>query len=224
MKAPKRLAKIESLPGQPFPIGPTLTEAGTNFCLFSKHADTVELLLFNHEDDDSPAVTILLDPRRNKTYHYWHVFIPGIRSGQLFGYRIGGPHDETKGHRFNPDHVVLDPYCKAIAKSKSRKNVPLKSVVCDLKTYDWGQDHHPRRPFAQTVIYEMHVAGFTKNPNSGVSKPGTYAGLIEKIPYLKELGISAVELLPVFQFDDHALKPGLRNYWGYIFLCRASRV
>lgn len=211
----QRSIKPEIQNGKPFPIGPTLTQGGVNFCLFSKHAETVDLLLYSKPNDKTPSLIISLDPEVNKTYHYWHVFVPGIGAGQLFGYLISGPHDEAKGHRFNPENVLLDPYAKANILPRLRNGTPFKSMVCDLKAYNWQEDQHPRHPFAQTVIYEMHVAGFTKNPNSGVTKPGTYSGLIEKIPYLKELGITAVELLPVFQFDHHAMQPGLTNYWGY---------
>ncbi len=214
--------------GHSFPIGTSITDEGVNFCLFSKNAQRVDLLLYDHAEAMVPAQVIPLDPRKNKTYHYWHVMIPGLKAGQHYAYRVSGSHDISRGHRFNPEHVLLDPYAKAVAipkekKSKSKEKegvnltVPLKGVVCNLTQYDWENDQHPRRPFAQTVIYEMHVAGFTKNPNSGVTpdKRGTYAGLIEKIPYLVELGITAVELLPVFLFDNRFAMDRHGNYWGY---------
>jgi len=214
--------------GQSFPIGPMLISEGVNFCLFSKNAEQVDLLLFDNVEDVAPKEVISLDPSKNQTYHYWHVFVPSIRSGQLYGYRVIGPNDPSQGHRFDSEKILLDPYSKSVAFPKDFKrgsftnagklNVPsLKSVVCDLKSYDWNGDQHPRHPFAQTVIYEMHVGGFTKNPNSGIAKElrGTYRGLIEKIPYLVELGVPAVELLPVFQFDPQDCPDGLVNYWGY---------
>ncbi len=217
----------ELLTGKGFPIGATLTEEGVNFCLFSKNAQGVDLMLFDNAEAITPVEVIHLDPRKNKTYHYWHVLVKGIHAGQLYGYRVSGPNDPLRGHRFDQEHILLDPYGKAVAipVAKTSKTItkkgtvflpPLKSVVCDLSVYNWGNDHHPRTPFNQTVIYEMHVAGFTKNPNSGVTpeKRGTYAGLIEKIPYLVELGITAVELLPVFLFDNQSAN-GLPNYWGY---------
>ncbi len=197
---------------------------GVNFSLFSRNARRVELLLFRAPGDKEPSRTISLDPFSNRTYHYWHVFVPGVEAGQLYAFRVDGTHDVTKGHRFNPNLVLLDPYAKAVSFPNGRTlrnhqtgGVPLKSVVCDMSQYDWEDDQHPRRSFAQTVIYEMHVAGFTKHPNSGVlpSKRGTFAGLIEKIPYLVDLGVNAVELLPVFQFDDTATPDGRKNYWGY---------
>ena len=217
-----------SLIGQSFPIGPTLSREGANFCLFSKNADRVELLLFDKVDDIVPKRVIALDPAVNRTYHYWHVFVPSLKSGQLYGYRITGPNDPSRGHRFDPDKILLDPYAKAVAIPKKfnrgsfcikgKLNVPsLKSVLCNLADYDWENDQRPCRAFAQTVIYEMHVGGFTKNPNSKVAKEkrGTFCGLIEKIPYLVDLGITAVELLPVFQFDPQDCPDGLVNYWGY---------
>jgi isoamylase len=217
-----------SLIGQSFPIGPTLNSEGANFCLFSKNANQVELLLFDKVDDVVPAQVISLDAGVNRTYHYWHVFVPSLKSGQLYGYRVTGPNDPSQGHRFDPDKILLDPYAKVVALPKNfnrgsfcikgNVNVPsLKSVLCNLSNYDWGNDKHPSRSFGQTVIYEMHVGGFTKNPNSKVvkEKQGTFCGLIEKIPYLVDLGATAVELLPVFQFDPHDCPDGLVNYWGY---------
>lgn len=214
--------------GQSFPIGPSLTPEGVNFCLFSKHAIKVELLFFDHKDDIAPSHTFILDPLKNRTYFYWHIFIGGIMAGQLYGYRVYGPFDPQNGHRFDSSKILLDPYAKAIAfpelfdrKALSIYEKPdapsLKSVIADLNQYDWEGDFHPRKAFSSTVIYEMHVGGFTKNPNSRVApeKRGTFAGLIEKIPYLVELGITAVELLPVFQFDVQDAPEGKTNYWGY---------
>jgi isoamylase len=216
------------MPGHSFPIGSTVSKEGVNFCLFSKNAQGVDLLLFDSDEAIAPAQVIPLDSKKNKTYHYWHVFIPGLKAGQLYGYRVSGPHDHSRGHHFDPDLTLLDPYAKAVTMPKQKKiktttktgaiiMPSMKSVVTDLSLYNWENDHHPRREFAQTVIYEMHVAGFTKNPNSGVTPKnrGTYAGLIEKIPYLVELGITAVELLPVFLFDNRFAHDGLGNYWGY---------
>ena len=214
--------------GDSFPIGSTLKEDGVNFCLFSKNAQRVDLLLFDNPEAIAPSHVIPLDPRKNKTYHYWHVMVPGLKAGQLYGYRVNGPHDHMRGHHFDADLILLDPYAKAVAMPKQKKiksttktgaiiTPSMKSVVCDLSLYDWENDQHPRKSFAQTVIYEMHVAGFTKHPNSGVTPKyrGTYAGLIEKIPYLVELGITAVELLPVFLFDNRFEQDGRGNYWGY---------
>jgi isoamylase len=169
-----------------------------------------------------------LDARRHRSYHYWHVFVPGIGPGQIYGYRASGPFDPEHGLRFDPDKVLLDPYGRAVAvpegysRDMASQHGPnsasaMKSVVVDPSRYDWEGDVPLQRPFATTVIYEMHVAGFTRHPNSGIAAElrGTYAGLIEKIPYLQDLGITAVELLPIFQFDQQDCPPGLVNYWGY---------
>ncbi len=164
----------------------------------------------------------------NRTYHYWHVFVPGLRQGQLYGYRVDGPWDPASGLRFDPGKVLLDPYGRGVAVpagySRDAARLPgdnasaaMKSVVVDSTDYDWEGDHPLCHPSARTIIYEMHVRGFTRHPSSGLSteKRGTYAGLIEKIPYLQQLGISAVELLPVFQFDGQDAPRGLVNCWGY---------
>ncbi|MBI5571292.1 MAG: glycogen debranching protein GlgX [Desulfomonile tiedjei] len=214
--------------GKSYPLGATVYPDGVNFSVFSKHAEVVELLLFDRVDEPKPARVIRLDPAKNKTYHYWHVFVPDIAAGQLYGYRAIGPFEPRRGLRFDRDKVLLDPYSRAVvvpenfsrpAASEPGDNAAtaMKSVVADPRMYDWEGDTQLRTPFARTVIYEMHVAGFTRHPNSGLSseKRGTYAGLIEKIPYLQNLGITAVELLPVFQFDEHDAPLGLTNYWGY---------
>lgn len=208
--------------GLPYPIGTRCRDGGVNFCLFSRNARRVELLLYRTENDVDPYRVIMLDPIYHRTYHYWHIFVPGLQPGQLYTYRVDGLHDPAQGHRFDPNIPLLDPYARAVVFPKQRRpgngsGVPWKSVVCNLSTFDWGDDAHPRTAFSQTVIYEMHVAGFTKHPNSGVApnKRGTYAGLIEKIPYLVDVGITAVEFLPVFQYDDHPHAHGRKDYWGY---------
>ncbi|MGD1920288.1 MAG: glycogen debranching protein GlgX, partial [Pleurocapsa sp.] len=201
---------------------------GVNFCVFSENARAIRLLLFNSPDAKQPTEIIRLDPKINKTFYYWHVFVPGLKPGQIYAYRANGKFAPKQGQRFDNTKVLLDPYARAIvgeevydrtAASQPGDNsaTALKGVVLDSSLYDWEGDRHPRIPYARSVIYEMHVGGFTRNPNSGVSesKRGTYAGLVEKIPYLKELGITAVELLPVHQFDPQDVRPGLKNYWGY---------
>ncbi|MGY6520606.1 MAG: glycogen debranching protein GlgX [Mongoliitalea sp.] len=221
-------SRFVALQGQSFPIGPTLTEDGVNFCIFSKNATLVELLIFNHINEVYPAEVFTLNPKYNKTYHYWHIFLEGAYEGLIYAFRIHGPYEPHKGHLFDSSKVILDPYAKAVVipeKYDRKEHTKLgkgglhsmKNVVVDITNYDWEGDTHPRTPFSRTVIYEMHVGGFTKNPNSGVSpeKRGTFAGLIEKIPYLKELGVTAVELLPIFQFDKQDAPPGMINYWGY---------
>lgn len=219
---------IDPFESKCFPLGPTVYEDGVNFSVFSKNAAMVELLLFERVDDAVPLRVIRLDAERNRTYHYWHTFVPGLAAGQIYGWRVHGPFEPERGLRFDAGKVLLDPYGKAVAvpEGYSRKAASeegdntaaaMKSVVADLDDYDWEGDTLLMHPFSATVIYETHVAGLTRNPNSGVAIEirGTYAGLIEKIPYLKELGITAVELLPVFQFDEQDAPAGRTNYWGY---------
>jgi isoamylase len=214
--------------GRSAPLGATVTCGGVNFSVFSRNASGIDLLLFDHEDDGCSSHVIRLDPTTNRTYHYWHVFVPGLRVGQLYGYRVYGEFDPAKGLRFDPTKVLLDPYGRGVAvprnysrEAASREGdnatTAMKSVVVDTSLYDWEGDTPLRRPSSQTIVYEMHVKGFTRHPNSGVpeSTRGTYAGLIEKIPYLQDLGITAVELLPVYQFDPQDCSPGRVNYWGY---------
>jgi len=210
------------------PLGATIADGGANFSVFSRNASGVELLFFDRTDDAKPARVVRLDPVTNRTYHYWHVFVPGVRPGQIYGYRVDGPSDPASGMRFDPFKVLLDPYGRGVVVPKrySREAarmegdnaaMAMKSVVVDPGTYDWEGDTPLKRPSARTVIYEMHVRGFTRHPDSGVAAKtrGTFAGLIEKIPYLQQLGITAVELMPVFQFDAQHAPTGLVNYWGY---------
>jgi isoamylase len=214
--------------GRAAPLGATVSPDGVNFSVFSRGATAVELLLFDQEGDGQPANVIRFDPVNNRTYHYWHVFVPNIRAGQLYGYRFHGPFDPSAGMRFDPEKLLLDPYGRAVMVPKAYNRTAalgrgehittaMKSVVVDPTAYDWEGDMPLRRPAARTIVYEMHVRGFTRHPNSGVDEKtrGTYSGLIEKIPYLKELGVTAVELLPVFQFDAQDCPPGVVNYWGY---------
>jgi isoamylase len=214
--------------GSSAPLGATVYPGGVNFSVFSKSATLMELLLFDNENAAQSAKVVRLDANRHRTYHYWHVFVPNLKPGQVYGYRAHGPFAPERGFRFDGKKVLLDPYGLAVVfpdgynrKAASRPGdnaaVAMKSVVADPARYDWEGDLPLRRPFAETVIYELHVRGFTCHPRSGVAsvKSGTYAGLIEKIPYLKDLGITAVELLPVFQFDPQDAPSGRVNYWGY---------
>jgi len=214
--------------GSSDPLGATCYKEGVNFSIFSKNARQIDLLLFDHADDKKPSRVISLDPEVNRTFYYWHIFVPEIEHGQLYGYRAYGPENPTPGDMFDENKLLIDPYARALSgyNSYSRRAskdpgnnyaYALKSVVIDPDIFDWEGDLPIQRPYSTSIIYELHVGGFTKNPNSGVhkSKCGTYLGLIEKIPYLKDLGITAVELMPVQFFDDQDAQPGLSNYWGY---------
>jgi len=219
--------------GEPHPLGVEVSKDGVNFSLFSRSARSVELLLFEHFDDEAPAQAIRLDGRHNRTFSYWHVFVHGAREGLLYAYRVHGPHEPAHGHRFNANKVLLDPYARGIVYQSKRTHVDachpqdnvrtaMKGLVVDPSHFDWGGVEAPRIDATDRIIYEVHVRGFTKHVSSGVEEPGTFSGFIAKIPYLKALGVTTVELLPVFQFDEHDVpfihpKTGapLRNYWGY---------
>lgn len=220
--------KINNPAGRPYPLGSILRPGGANFSVYANNAKAVELLLFADLDSETPDRIVALEPINNCTFHYWHVYVPKVHAGQLYAYRVQGLHAPERGLRFDPDKLLLDPYARGIAVNPAydRKTASLpgstlgtamKSVVVDYRGYDWEGDAPLRTPFRDTVIYEMHVRGFTCHPNSKVSPQnrGTYAGLIEKIPYLKDLGVTAVELLPVFQYDTQDAPDGLSNYWGY---------
>ena len=187
-----------TLHGHSFPIGATLTHGGVNFSVFSKHAEHMELLLFASADAPTPSETIVLDRKKNRTYHYWHVFVDGIKAGQHYAWRADGPRDPANGLLFDGTKTLLDPYGRAVAYPKTFSRAAaaqpgdnsasaLRSVIVDASTYDWEDDAPPRVSFRRTIVYELHVRGFTKHASSGVapSKAGTFAGLIEKIPYLK---------------------------------------
>jgi len=201
---------------------------GVNFAIYSKSAECLELLLFDAAADPAPARVIRLDPAQHRTSHYWHVHVAGIGAGQVYGWRAHGPFEPERGLRFDGNKVLLDPYARAVLMNGSYDRrtatspgdncaAALRGVVVDSRSYDWEDDEPLHRPYGETVIYELHVGGFTRHPSSGVApdKRGTYAGLIEKIPYLRELGVTAVELLPVQQFDPLDAVPGRINYWGY---------
>ncbi len=214
--------------GNSYPLGATVEAAGVNFCIYSQHATGIDLLLYASPEAPYPEHTIHLHPSYHRSFNYWHAFVKGIRAGQVYAYRATGPYAPKQGHRFDPAKVLLDPYGRAVvgqalydrqAACYPGENSPyaLRNVVVDLAAYDWEGDTPLDIPYSRTVIYELHVGGFTQNPNSGVApeKQGTFAGVIEKIPYLKSLGVTAVELLPVHQFDERDAPLGLSNYWGY---------
>lgn len=214
--------------GSPYPLGATPSTSGVNFSLASSSATGVELLLFSAHDSLEPFQTVQFDPHVNKTFHIWHAFVCGLKPGVHYAYRIDGKSDSA-AQRFNRNKVLIDPYARGNShflwdRSKactSEDNVAasMRSVVIDTSNYDWEGDKPLNRPMENSIIYEMHVRGFTQSSTSGVRYPGTFAGLIEKTPYLKGLGITAVELLPIAEYDETDLgvvagKP-IRNFWGY---------
>lgn len=213
--------------GHPAPLGATCCPEGVNFSVAAREAEGLDLLLFDRED--GPASRVLaLDPVRNRSHPYWHVFVPGLKAGQIYAYRTRGTWAPDEGHRFDPDKILLDPYGRGVVvpkgytrlaacRSGSNEATAMKSVVVDSPAYDWEGDAPLGLPASRTIIYEMHPRGFTRHPSSGVgeTKRGTYAGLVEKIPYLQSLGVTAVELLPVYQFDPQDAPEGRTNYWGY---------
>ena len=232
--------------GNPLPIGGAHQQGdGVNFVLFSRHATGVRLEFYQNPGDSSPSRIIDLDPVRHRTGDVWHVWVRGIAAGQLYGYRVSGAYLPEEGHRFNPHKLLLDPYARAIAGvenwdflaargyDSSSKLIDLSfSTVDDAATtpkciftqdhFDWELDSPPKHSAADTVIYETHVRGFTIHPSSGVAHPGTFAGLTEKIPYLQDLGITAIELMPVLEFNENESRrvnpvtgERLKNYWGY---------
>ncbi len=212
-----------SAPGSGHPLGASIAGDGVNFSVYSRRASGIDLLLFDHADDPRPGRVV---PVTERTADYWHVAVPGIRPGQVYAFRARGPWAPEAGLRFDETRVLLDPYGRGVAvpasydrEADGRPNpaAAMKSVVIDPTAYDWEGDRPLERPLRETVIYEAHVRGFTANPNSGVAaeRRGTYAGFVEKIPYLVDLGITAVELMPVFQFDPFAAPSGRTNYWGY---------
>ena len=219
--------------GEPHPIGATVVGDGVNFSLFSRSARAVELLLFDRYDDDVPRQVIPLDPLAHRTFDCWHVHVSGVGGGTIYGYRIEGPDAPHEGHRYDADKVLVDPYARAIvygdnfSHDRACEDGPnvassMKSLVVDPSDFDWQGVTPPNIPPTERVVYEAHVRGFTRDPSSNTKHPGTFDALVEKIPYLVDLGVTTVELLPVFQFDesDSALfdpltgRP-LTNYWGY---------
>ena len=225
-------------PGQPYPLGASWDGEGVNFALFSEHAEKVELCLF----DQRGRREISRIPMQWQTDQVWHCYLPEARPGQLYGYRVHGPYEPLKGHRFNPNKLLLDPYARDIVgqmrwndalfgytigdKTGDLRPDPRNSARGDPKSrvidtaFTWGDDQPLRTPWHETVIYELHVKGFTiQHPDVPPGYRGTYAGLASEpvIQHLKQLGITAVELMPVHSFisDRHLVENGLANYWGY---------
>jgi isoamylase len=227
--------------GSPLPHGVHLHMGGVNFALFSRHATRVWLLLFEDVHATQPFQVVELDPRHHKTGDMWHICVQGAGRGLVYAFRVEGPHDPGRGHRFDAGKILLDPYATALA-GPARwdfggfgPNLPAlhqgqadpgsSAIVKSLVTgngFDWEDDRPLHHPWSDLVIYETHVRGFTIHPSSGSRMPGSYLGVIDKIPYLKQLGVTAVEFMPLQEFNPNeltAVNPEtgekLRNYWGY---------
>jgi isoamylase len=226
-------------PGQPYPLGATWTGVGVNFAVFSAHATHVDLCLFDSPDTTAPTDCVTLPEHTDMV---WHGYLPDVRPGQLYGYRVHGPYDPGAGHRFNPNKIVLDPYAKSIGRAvrwddsvfghaigdpggdlsfDTRDNAAFATLAAVIDpAFTWGDDRPPHTPWHKTVIYEMHVKGFTKlHPNVPAPLRGTYEALTTEaaIEHLQQLGVTAVELMPVHHhaYDRHLVERGLSNYWGY---------
>jgi isoamylase len=226
---------MRSFPGNPYPLGATWDGKGVNFAIYSERASKIELCLV----DEAGAETRV--PLRERTAFVWHIYLPEVRPGQRYGYRVDGAYDPDRGLRFNPNNLLLDPYAKALdraerwdagmfayemgtpeedkKKSESQALGAPLGVVIDQR-FDWGDDRHPNTPFHESIIYEAHVRGLTiRNPEVPEAHRGTFSGIASEamIRYFKELGVTAIELLPVHAFiDDKLLQDkGLHNYWGY---------
>jgi len=234
-----------TLPGKPKPLGTTITEHGTGFAVFSRHSSACTLALFDRPDAEAPFMEIGLDPDANRTGDIWHIELTGVGAGAYYLFRFDGPYDPHRGFRYNKHKYLLDPYAKAITGDfrwdlNASKGYDPESAQGDLSfstgsnagtmpkcivindAFDWQGDRPLNYPLRYSVIYETHVRGLTRHPSSGVAHPGTYRGVIEKIPYLKELGITSLELLPIQEFDEYELDrvnpqngEQLSNYWGY---------
>jgi isoamylase len=231
--------KLRVWPGNPTPMGSFWDGKGVNFALFSENATKVELCLFDSAESNKEAFRINLT---ENTDNIWHCYLPDIKPGQLYGYRVHGPYEPKSGHRFNPNKLLMDPYTKAVGRFlkwsdemfaykigdpaedisfDERDSTPFAplSVVVD-NTFDWKDDSAPKIPWHRTIIYELHVKGFTTMNNKiPKSLRGTYAGLANEkvINYIKDLGVTAVELMPIHHHidDRHLIEKDLSNYWGY---------
>lgn len=237
------MSTYQILTGSPTVLGATPCNEGVNFAVYSKSAERVILDLFENAEDKQPSLSIELNPTDNKSGAIWHVFVKGLSAGACYLYRVDGPYNPPQGHRFNVNKYLIDPYAKCLTigsvfqsynrqrqlglagiengKLSDLSNFP-KCVVIDDSDFDWQGDKPLNIPMNKSVIYETHLKGFTASPTSGVQNAGTYKGFIEKIPYLKQLGITAVEFLPICEFDEYEngntnprTGDPLKNYWGY---------
>jgi len=210
--------------GSPLPMGTSFQPNGVNFSLFSKNATGVTLCLFLPNELET-LYEIPLDPEINKTGDVWHIFVENISDGLHYGYYVDGLFKPESGHRFDKNKLLIDPYAVLLSKESEWGNddgIPLRGVLHKPVPMDWEKDKPPKIPMKEMIIYEMHVRGFTQDPSSHVNHPGTFLGIVEKIPYLKSLGVNAIELLPIHAFNEcecifinPKTKQRLYNYWGY---------
>jgi isoamylase len=205
----------------PLPYGAVLRDGGVQFVVYSRSATAMRVLLYERVSDREPKQIVEFNPDSNRWGDIWSVFVPGLTADQLYHFQADGPFDPSQGHRFNPQARLIDPYARALAgrflPATDGVVRPPKCVVVD-DHFDWQGDRHLKRPLSETIIYETHVRGFTNSPSSGAESPGTYAGIVEKIPYLKSLGVTAIELMPVHEFpieEADGSKPRRTYYWGY---------
>ncbi|MBQ2529304.1 MAG: glycogen debranching enzyme, partial [Treponema sp.] len=239
------MENLKTLIGKPYPLGATLTPDGVNFAVFSRNGKKVTLNLFRDQDDTDPYASIEFDGIKNRTGDIWHIFVPGLKAGALYVYQVDGPFEPTEGHRFDSSQFLFDPCTSAVTPVSVFKNLPPtyrtpvdktdielsesrkfykfpKCVVIDHDSFDWEGDRPLNLPASRSIIYEVHAKGFTAGKSSGVENPGTYDGFIQKIPDLKDLGVTSVELLPIFEFDEYEntnenprTGERMKNYWGY---------
>ncbi len=226
----KNRRRLRARRARPLPIGVSVRHGGVRFSVFSRNARRMRLVLFEHVDSVTPLRVFELDPELHRFGDIWAIFIEGASDGQVYAWQADGPHDPEKGHRFDDSKMLVDPYARAIVGDYDwnvagfRHDCPHeapRSLVLD-DTYPWKNNRFLRIPWEKTVIYEVHVRGFTRDDSSRVASPGTFAGFMEKLPYLKKLGVTAVELLPVQAFPENEnvnINPvtgeRLTNYWGY---------
>ena len=222
------VTKVVLRTGSRLPLGATAKPDGVNFAIYGKNATRMWLRLYRGALDAEPIAEFELDPRRHRTYDFWHAFVSGAKAGWYYTWRADGPKEPAAGIEFEPRRELLDPWARLVSDATWRRaeavagsiEPHVRAQIAAQDDYDWEGDEPLRRPLAESVIYELHVRGFTRHPSSGVTHPGTFRGLIEKIPYLKSLGVTDVELLPIFAFDRQDVPPagaalGLSNYWGY---------
>ena len=232
-------------PGSPLPLGAHVKNGGVNFALFSRHAEAVVLLLYETPNASEHNRRIVLDPDHHRSGDIWHVWLEGLGPGQAYAWHVDGPYEPGQGLRYNRHRLLLDPYATALTGTdrwdfgKARDFVPdvprgdvssrcqdnepwMSRCLVTTEQFDWQGDRPLRHRWSDTLIYETHVRGFTIHPSAGTAHPGTFMGLVEKIPYLKKLGVTAIELMPVQEFNERELQlinpltgEALRNYWGY---------